>query len=153
MEQVDEGKIEQLKEDFRKIVVPKRTINLLSVLKNLIIKDNKEFNGEIELDEIIKEVFSAEINENESTSQQFSIVSQFRSDDMMDIENEFHNNEDGEGEINLNPEKNSDYEDLLDDILNLLKNFVNKETKKKLLNEVKKNLEPELTELSEMNQN
>ncbi len=153
MEQVDEGIIEQLKEDFRKIVVPKRTINLLSVLKNLIIKDNKEFNGEIELDEIIKEVFSAEINENESTSQQFSIVSQFRSDDMMDIENEFHNNEDGEGEINLNPEKNSDYEDLLDDILNLLKNFVNKETKKKLLNEVKKHLEPELTEYSEMNQN
>ena len=153
MEQVDEGIIEQLKEDFRKIVVPKRTINLLSVLKNLIIKDNKEFNGEIELDEIIKEVFSAEINENESTSQQFSIVSQFRSDDMMDIENEFHNNEDGEGEINLNPEKNSDYEDLLDDILNLLKKFDNKETKKKLLNEVKKYLEPELTELSEMNQN
>ena len=153
MEQVDEGIIEQLKEDFRKIVVPKRTINLLSVLKNLIIKDNKEFYGEIELDEIIKEVFSAEINENESTSQQFSIVSQFRSDDMMAIENEFHNNEDGEGEINLNPEKNSDYEDLLDDILNLLKNFDNKETKKKLLNEVKKHLEPELTELSEMNQN
>lgn len=153
MEQVDEGIIEQLKEDFRKIVVPKRTINLLSVLKNLIIKDNKEFNGEIELDEIIKEVFSAEINENESTSQQFSIVSQFRSDDMMDIENEFHNNEDGEGEINLNPEKNSHYEDLLDDILNLLKNFDNKETKKKLLNEVKKVLEPELTEYSEMNQN
>jgi hypothetical protein len=153
MEQVNEPMLKQLKENFRKIVVPKRTINLLSVLKNLIIKDNKEFNGEIELDEIIKEVFSAEINENESTSQQFSIVSQFRSDDMMDIENEFHNNEDGEGEINLNPEKNSDYEDLLDDILNLLKKFDNKETKKKLLNEVKKYLEPELTELSEMNQN
>ena len=111
MEQGNEGMLEQLKEYFRKIVLPKRTINLLSVLKNLIKKEKSDYKGEIQLDEIIKEVFSYEINENESTSQNFSIKSQFRSGDMMEVENDFHN-EVAEGEINLIPDNNDDYDEL-----------------------------------------
>ena len=151
MEQVDEGIIEQLKEDFRKIVVPKRTINLMNVLNDLIKKEKLECDGEIQLDEIIKEVFPSEINKNESTSQQFSVKSQFRSDDNMEVENDFHNNDVVESEINLTPENNCDYDNLLINIFDLLKNCKNYETRKQLLIEVKKDLEPELTELSQMN--
>ena len=150
MEQVNEPMLKQLKENFRKIVVPKRTINLMNVLNDLIKKEKLECDGEIQLDEIIKEVFPSEINKNESTSQQFSVKSQFKSDDNMEIENDFHNDDVVESEINLTPEDNCDYDNLLNDIFNLLKGE-NSETRKKLLIEVKKDLEPELTELSQMN--
>ena len=151
MEQVNESMLEQLKEYFRKIVVPKRTINLVIVLNKLKEKDNLQCNGETQLDEIIKEVFPSEINKNESTSQQFSVKSQFRSDDNMEVENDFHNNDVVESEITLTPENNCDYDNLLINIFELLKNCENYETRKQLLIEVKKDLEPELTELSQMN--
>ena len=150
MEQVNESMLKQLKENFRKIVVPKRTINLMNVLNDLIKKEKLECDGEIQLDKIIKEVFPSEINKNESTSQQFSVKSQFKSDDNMEIENDFHNDDVVESEINLTPEDNCDYDNLLNDIFDLLKGE-NSETRKKLLIEVKKDLEPELTELSQMN--
>ena len=150
MEQINESMLEQLKENFRKIVVPKRTINLMNVLNDLIKKEKLECDGEIQLDKIIKEVFPSEINKNESTSQQFSVKSQFKSDDNMEIENDFHNDDVVESEINLTPEDNCDYDNLLNDIFDLLKGE-NIETRKKLLIEVKKDLEPELTELSQMN--
>ena len=150
MEQINESMLEQLKENFRKIVVPKRTINLMNVLNDLIKKEKLECDGEIQLDKIIKEVFPSEINKNQSTSQQFSVKSQFKSDDNMEIENDFHNDDVVESEINLTPEDNCDYDNLLNDIFNLLKGE-NSETRKKLLIEVKKDLEPELTELSQMN--
>ena len=150
MEQVNEPMLKQLKENFRKIVVPKRTINLMNVLNDLIKKEKLECDGEIQLDKIIKEVFPSEINKNQSTSQQFSVKSQFKSDDNMEIENDFHNDDVVESEINLTPEDNCDYDNLLNDIFNLLKGE-NSETRKKLLIEVKKDLEPELTELSQMN--
>ena len=150
MEQINESMLEQLKENFRKIVLPKRTINLMNVLNDLIKKEKLECDGEIQLDEIIKEVFPSEIYKNESTSQQFSVKSQFKSDDNMEIENDFHNYDVVESEINLTPEDNCDYDNLLNDIFDLLKGE-NSETRKKLLIEVKKDLEPELTELSQMN--
>ncbi len=150
MEQINESMLEQLKENFRKIVLPKRTINLMNVLNDLIKKEKLECDGEIQLEEIIKEVFPSEINKNESTSQQFSVKSQFKSDDNMEIENDFHNDDVVESEINLTPEDNCDYDNLLNDIFDLLKGE-NSETRKKLLIEVKKDLEPELTELSQMN--
>ena len=150
MEQINESMLEQLKENFRKIVLPKRTINLMNVLNDLIKKEKLECDGEIQLEEIIKEVFPSEINKNESTSQQFSVKSQFKSDDNMEIENDFHNDDVVESEINLTPEDNCNYDNLLNDIFDLLKGE-NSETRKKLLIEVKKDLEPELTELSQMN--
>ena len=132
---------------------PKRTINLENLLKKLIEIDKNKMG----LKEIIYNIFpsiqSIPINQNETTSQQFSSHgSQFiNSSNQIEIDRDFDNNNEG-CEIIVDAKENDDYEDSINKIYELL-NTCKKETIKKVFNEVIQELKPELTEVSKMENN
>ena len=143
----------QLIKKIKNAVSPKRTINLENLLKKLIeIDENK-----MGLKEIIYNVFPSDqsipIKQNETTSQQFSSHgSQFiNSSNQMDIDRDFDNNNEG-CEIIVDAKENDDYEDSINKIYALLQKC-NNNTIENIFNEVKKELEPELTEVSKIENN
>ena len=129
---------------------PKRTINLENLLKKLIEIDKNKMG----LKEIIYNVFpsvqSIPIKQNETTSQQFSSHgSQFiNSSNQIDIDWDFDNNNEG----CENYWENDNYEHSINTIYELIKRCET-ETIKNVFNEVKKELEPELTEVSKIENN
>ena len=148
---------EQLKNKIKNAVNPKRTTNLEKLLNKLIEKD-KSNKSELKLEEIIYDIFklnqSIPINQNQSTSQQFSSVgSQFdNNSNKMDIVQEFGNNNNEVGEINVDAEEDEKFEFNINKIYESLVSC-NDGTIKKIFNEVKQELEPELTEVSKIENN
>ena len=145
---------DQLKKKIIDTLSPKRTINLENFLKKLIeIDENK-----IGLKEIIYNVFtslqSIPIKQNETTSQQFSSHgSQFiNSSNQMDIDRDFNNDNNEGGEIIVDAKENDDYEHCINKIYALLQKC-NNNTIENIFKEVKQELEPELTEVSKMENN
>ncbi len=150
----EETNVEILKNKIKNAVYPKRTINLENLLKKLIeIDENK-----MGLKEIIYNVFPSDqsipIKQNETTSQQFSSHgSQFiNSSNQMDIDPDFNNGNNEGCEIIVDAKENDDYEDSINKIYALLQKC-NNNTIENIFNEVKKELEPELTEVSKMENN
>ena len=148
---------EQLKNKIKNAVNPKRTTNLEKLLNKLIEKD-KSNKSELELEKIIYDIFklnqSIPINQNQSTSQQFSSVgSQFdNNSNKMDIVQEFGNNNNEVGEINVDAEEDEKFEFNINKIYESLVSC-NDGTINKIFNEVKQELEPELTEVSKIENN
>ena len=148
---------EQLKNKIKNAVNPKRTTNLEKLLNKLIEKD-KSNKSELKLEKIIYDIFklnqSIPINQNQSTSQQFSSVgSQFdNNSNKMDIVQEFGNNNNEVGEINVDAEEDEKFEFNINKIYESLVSC-NDGTIKKIFNEVKQELEPELTEVSKIENN